>query len=630
MYESNSIIEDVKLDEGLTGSRQACKTARAIGGRLSLVTQWLQQNGLRNPIFCAGPMSCTDLQRRWKEWTGSNVPKGRMRALEFRAAVKGCKRMFDVPCQRCDMPEAAKARRAWIEKMTADRPALGRETGEWLRAGARRLLSGWSRKGKVDPVYIPSPKGCLEVEAGIGGTLACRYDEEIQHHNQVRSTVVKTCGKFRTVTVQSARTKRILTPVHESAYDYISKFGWIVRGELTSDHLMPIVQDLRDGEEFISGDYEAATDNLNSEAVRIVVDEMARRLEGEERETLLASFEDVYALSRSGKTRWDLKNGSMCGNLCSFVVLCIINKVCHERVLDLIGLAHYNRKVRINGDDIAFCGNDVAYETWRHVTAEVGLVVNEGKTGRSRAMIELNSKTFLVDKKEFIRKRVFGWLRPFIQHADSLLPDVLECASLFRFRTAVRMLVHPYVQEIVGRRPVSLATVPKRWFGFLIKRPWFRRVLVDGVETRDTGTIRQIPMMEGPPLAKGCDSDLMERLIGEMEREESVLFVAEWLGRKVKPPKSKLIPPEPDTRVSRVVYSKGQRVGRRLWMTSVLTRLMNVCPGVFVVDGEGFYNERQKGFTWKVPLLTRHRALPYLRPPEFYYSTQASIDMLGL
>jgi len=298
--------------------------------------------------------------------------------------------------------------------------------------------------------FLPDQRGCLELEAGFGGTLAVPYESDnipglfwgmtreegavrehlregtapvkgssvrpgeklyplwyplkpASHHNQLRVGCAKTKGKFRVVTMQAALTKRLLRPVHEAAYDYISSFGWCVRGDIKGVHLFPLLLDKRDNEKYISGDYEAATDNLNPDAVLAVVEVLAESLPEELGKVLIDSFTDIWFAERKNnqEIRRSVLRGSMMGNLCSFVVLCLLNKICHEITVDEIALERgdssmHSRLVRINGDDIAFCGDDGVFRKWRNVTSRIGFVVNEKKTGVSEKIIELNSQPFLV------------------------------------------------------------------------------------------------------------------------------------------------------------------------------------------------------------------------------------------
>jgi len=324
--------------------------------------------------------------------------------------------------------------------------------------------------------------------------------------------------------MQGSETKRLLRPVHEAAYDYISSFGWCVRGELSEQDLVPILDDWRKGEFYISGDYESATDNLNADAVIAVVEVLAEVLPGDLARVLLESFRDVTVMG--GKP---IRRGSMMGNLCSFVVLCLLNKVCHEITVDRLG--YPERKVRINGDDIVFCGDEETYSEWKKVTASVGFVVNESKTGTSREFIELNSKVFSRRTQKFIKKLNFGFLR-FDTTPDEAGTCLFSLCDLIGYSSAMQLLSRPRVRAVLENKELTLNCVPTRWYDALVKRWWFRRLILSKPDVEATGNERVIPTVEGFPL-KAYQSRMDDVIISlECAAEaKAIELVDSWKGR---------------------------------------------------------------------------------------------------
>jgi len=191
-------------------------------------------------------------------------------------------------------------------------------------------------KGESEWGGFTDQNGCLEQTRFNGGTISVGsgYYGNI---SELRVGVAKTKGKLRVVTMQSARVKRVLSPVHDALYDHLTSFGWCVRGDVLKSDFAAVVADVGKGESFISGDYSAATDNILpwvTEAVTSVLAECPD-LTDEERGIMLAAVGDLHLMSKSRKTKTLLTRKQMMGNLLSFPILCLINKACFDICCDL-------------------------------------------------------------------------------------------------------------------------------------------------------------------------------------------------------------------------------------------------------------------------------------------------------
>lgn len=639
--------------------RPACFGAKRIGGNLKLVTEVLWTAGIVKDTFASDARTCCEIIAAWKLWVNAEEGRirGRRRSLEFSQAVKGTKRVFDEDCTECDLVLAKEARLSWIAKMVVPMPVLLKADRESIKSRARILMGDkwWTEWRGEKELLVPDQNGCLELPAGLGGTLSvpklgeeglrivreseegsdnlhrrvkssfpddldeyelrvrtkCSsllYEDivESQESNVLRLGCAKSKGKFRVVTMQSARTKRMLKPVHEAAYDWISSFGWCVRGEVGEAELMPIIADRRGDEDFISGDFEAATDNLNPDAVLAIVEVLAEGLPGDLGRELLASFTDIRL-----NTGEMIRRGSMMGNCVSFVVLCLLNKVCHEITFDHSDREFVVRKVRINGDDIVFCGNDAAFRRWRKVTGIVGFVVNETKTGRSRTQLELNSKILLEksiqcrDVKtrgghhycksrvhrffdgtrtnwKFVRSLKFGFLRTNTTPTEQLSSIFSLCDSV-SFSVATFVLRHYRIKDIIQNRDIPVSVVPRRWWSFLVKRWWFRAAVVKcPVDVEHRGDERVLPMVMGPLLADEWAKEEVEEAVRDLEKAETEKLVHNWRGVMCIPNRRKLVSWSsqrslPTVGKDRILVRKPYTL-RRLWMKPVLDFLRRVTP----------------------------------------------------
>jgi hypothetical protein len=366
-------------------------------------------------------------------------------------------------------------------------------------------------------VQVPDQNGCLEIPAGQGGTLAVSSAEEDCPHGifppdryGLRVGVAKTKGKFRVVTMQSAYVKRVLRPVHECLYDFLSSRKWLVRGDVGKEHVRRVLDGRVDGEDLISGDYTAATDNIYLQVTEAISEVLASSpyLLPEEAEALRRSFkaEDMHWVSKKGISH-PIRRGSMQGNLLSFPMLCLINKACYDLACSL--RRRRTGKLRlevpiINGDDIAFAGDTLFYDEWVAVTSAFGLVVNREKTGVSSVFVELNSRSFLLGptgKIRAVRKPVLSCLME-DDSPSCLLSRLIEGLGLLPPGVLHRVIYS--LRAAITLRGICVATVPSRFRSVLIKKGWFRRALRADPEIEEEGVRRHwrvIPSDHGPPSA---------------------------------------------------------------------------------------------------------------------------------
>lgn len=478
---------------------------QALNRAIRLVFTEFSFLGDRSPFRFRGS-NCSQLRTEWdgrKAALLEGLQEEHFRVLK--QTLKSCNRFFDVPCSPCDRKAAKVAVESWRQHVGQDpnfdpaSPASwGNEPIEELALRIRRILGpDWAGESPRNGVYVPDVNGCLEVTRVEGGTLAAG---DVPLSYNLRVGCAKTNGKHRVVTMQSARVKEILKPVHERLYDFLSRRKWLVRGDVTKDHVRGLVSQRSEGEDIVSGDYKAATDNIYLSSVQTIVSVIGESpsLTALERKTLLESFapENLNWTSRSGKLR-PIKRGSMMGNLMSFNVLCLLNKACFDIVSSLRrkrGDIKGYRYPLINGDDIAFTGDSAAYEDWVSVTGHFGFVVNREKTGVSPIYLELNSRSFRVSRLSHgsyvvraLRKPVLSALLPGAVPSDLLsrLWEGLRTMSPASFRVILVCLRHQ-----IARREVSLSAIPVRLRKTLMKEAWFRTKLLLGECVHERGVKR--------------------------------------------------------------------------------------------------------------------------------------------
>jgi len=605
--------------------------------RLRLATDVLVRERLLNEPFTGadGPYNCESLSRSWKEWTEALPPMTGVRGHERASALKGTKRLFDITCQ-CDKKRSLGVKERWLERACGQEATTARPVLEEVRFVARSILDGWKARGLRD-VTIQTQQGCAEMTVSRGGTLSVPFHWEkplsvpcqsfcpdVRERKDVslcRVGVAKTKGKFRVVTMQGARAKRKLTRLHSSLYDYLSRRKWLVRGPVTAERFRAVCKDLKEGENLISGDYEQSTDLLHLDAVQTVVDVIADKCPRHMAKILRESFRPSVQV---GEDWLPVVRGSMMGNLCSFVVLCVLNRVCYSMARRACGESA-QRPCLINGDDFLACGGGAFWEAWLTATASVGFKINKEKTMRSRRFAELNSTVFDSKKDRTLRRLCYGFLSSDVAlPRESVGPSLFDLLPQLGFPTAAWLVSTYLVRRLLERVPPVVSTVPPRWWRFLRKRWWFRRIYVSGkapnVDVQ--GLERVVPVVYGPPLRETDAEieDTIARCRGLIEGLTGNLF----RGRVVRPEKRK---------VSRGKltgnHGKAKRIGRervslkRLWDWTILDYVVkNGRCGSLWQSNFGWVDE-QPGLVWTSSLDILPQHLP---DPDWQFSEHRSFD----
>ena len=166
-------------------------------------------------------------------------------------------------------------------------------------------------------------------------------------------------------------------------------------------------RNLLEGQEYLSGDYSGATDNLYSWVSEAIAQEVSKVLDLSSieaqlfKEALTGHVFDVSKLSSVtgfyGVTKVQQQMGQLMGSIISFPVLCLANaamcrwamEVGDKRVWKLNDAA-----LTINGDDVALRSSSETYQYWSVITNFGGLIESIGKTFRSREWVSINSTLY--------------------------------------------------------------------------------------------------------------------------------------------------------------------------------------------------------------------------------------------
>jgi hypothetical protein len=212
----------------------------------------------------------------------------------------------------------------------------------------------------VSESVAPKPRGVSQVQAVLAG------------------------GKWRAISIPPVW-DNALRPFHSCLYDAVSKFDWCLRGDALPRSFKSFH---RTGELFVSGDYESATDNLNSEVQRTILNELivrSRHIPSGIKSHALSTFNST--LSVDG-TFYEQRRGQLMGQLLSFPLLCLVNYFAFKFSIPR------DVPVKINGDDIVFRAREDEVDRWRENVNSSGLKLSVGKTLINRRFFSLNSSLF--------------------------------------------------------------------------------------------------------------------------------------------------------------------------------------------------------------------------------------------
>jgi len=278
---------------------------------------------------------------------------------------------------------------------------------------------GWDRSyGRNVSMSTAPTSACLENTRMMGGVhnVVCGSEawrsllarmlgrEALPPSPYARVECVPDGGKYRVVTVNSSQCL-VLRPLHHTLYNHLSHFPWLLRGDATPSSFRGF--SAVPGELFVSGDYEAATDNLPIDLYVTMLSAVA------DQSVFVPKTVWSFALEQSSKVFLvDDKvvgrqgRGQLMGSYLSFPFLCLANYLAFRY------LVPRPCPLRINGDDIVFRASPSEANRWVEGVARLGLSLSMGKTLFHWKYFTLNSSMFKANaynvwRVPFIRAKAF-------------------------------------------------------------------------------------------------------------------------------------------------------------------------------------------------------------------------------
>lgn len=260
---------------------------------------------------------------------------------------------------------------------------------------------GWDRSylDKCSTSVLPL-SSCYESGRKHGGCrgleLQDRWDREDfcsyvtesvapRHRGFSRVQAIETGGKWRVISIPP-RIDNALRPLHQCLYDKLSQEKWLLRGDAKASRFSDFTR--LNGEVFVSGDYESATDNLNGPLQAAIMHQLlgnARSIPDGIRFQALSTFE---SLLEGDGVRGFQGRGQLMGQLTSFPLLCLINYITFKYSV------RRDVPVKINGDDIVFRSTREECDRWFKNVKLGGLTLSTGKTLVDSRFFTLNSTLF--------------------------------------------------------------------------------------------------------------------------------------------------------------------------------------------------------------------------------------------
>jgi len=314
----------------------------------------------------------------------------------------------------------------YVLKMCTPSPALDPHFADFAFSEVRRIFKrkwdgGW--EDEVENFTLPV-SSCIENRRSAGG--ARNLDRGLLRETFRKFTgggsctlgsttipmIVPTGGKDRLVT-QFSCLRSFLKPLHTIMYrNLTNKTDWCLRGDVNPKKVADFVP--VEGEVFVSGDYESASDNLNMNLTRLMLEAIRSNsayVPDSVWDAAMASVENVFP---DGETQ---KHGQLMGSLLCFPLLCLANYLSFRYVI------RRPVPVLINGDDIVFRCRTNEKDAWVRGVGKSGLVLSVGKTMFHKSVFSLNSAYFISSKSSSPR------FAPFIR-SSCLFNRIEDCGEV--------------------------------------------------------------------------------------------------------------------------------------------------------------------------------------------------------
>lgn len=366
-----------------------CANMKRLGRKARKIVKLLKiERGLKPVMPVPKKIACGSLRKRLR----AIYPKELDPVLEL--SIKTSMKCEPQPCDTCMEPMVLEAMSTYEKARLKPVDVSDEHLDSFERAFAENVPDGWDKRRSA---YVPNGAATLMHSRSQGGN----WNSE-EFTDQCRKTLVFSKGKPRIVTMYSSYNVAVLTPLHHSLYSHLKGRTWLLVGDPTSERLAHLEEGCL-GSDWLSFDYEAATDNIKSAYVERAVEVLiAKGTLSEDEERCLRAF---ATLSLEGGRA---QSGQPMGSPMSFPVLCLINKTVVDMALSNLlkkGKISFkewtSHRCLVNGDDLLTKETEMGglVQEVQEQGGHVGLKVNEEKTMQSPIYAEINSTLFSREAK---------------------------------------------------------------------------------------------------------------------------------------------------------------------------------------------------------------------------------------
>jgi len=323
---------------------------------------------------------------------------------------------------------------------------LGR-TGNMLSTETVEVQKAWAKRETLNRV---ASNRCVDGWVGeeMEDDVSCVYEDEkvkmqcilLQRElvaqwtaddSKAKVHALAEALKIRTITLGPSRLYSALLPVMHMMFRTLrADKRFCVGGPILPEKISEILGNLLCGEKWLSGDYKAATDNLNAYLTSVCAEAIAGQL----------NMPDAYKkMFHAGLTGHQIalttfkgrkeeiigyqpqRSGQLMGSPVSFPILCIINfAVIWESYCVANGeIPFKSMKAIVNGDDCLFAANLGMKDAWEDLAKTAGLTPSVGKTYWSEDVMVINS--MLLDYKLSVP---FFDLYGNVKYLSKVMPDL--------------------------------------------------------------------------------------------------------------------------------------------------------------------------------------------------------------
>jgi hypothetical protein len=280
-----------------------------------------------------------------------------------------------------------------------------------VRESAPKVDADGSFQKAIDYIEISTNYDNLGTDIDIEWLVA----KALENGSEMKLIALLEALKIRGISNANAVESFLLKPIQKIVSRQLLKFACfkVTGTPLVEDHLENVIRSLDKDQTFVSGDYDNATNEMINSYTECCIRRICHHLNLSEdytqlavnslcRNTILYSYYDEET-KKMTKLRGEQKEAQPMGKVLSFVTLCIVNATVCRKALELDAqrfIALKDFPGLINGDDCCFPIKDPNH--WVRCSAMVGLKNSIGKTFFSRNFIEMNSRTFVLDRSRSI------------------------------------------------------------------------------------------------------------------------------------------------------------------------------------------------------------------------------------